>query len=194
MALEEIRAFIAVELPDRIKLSLSTIQAELKANKARAQWVAPNSIHLTLKFLGDISVASIPDVTRVMEEAAFGIAGFRLAVRGLGVFPDVRRMRVVWAGVTGDTDVLARLQKGLDLELAALGFAPESRPFTAHLTLARLRDDASPADRQNIGRLVSQASFEAGDFEVESVNLMRSQLTREGAIYTRLATISLERA
>ncbi|OGO40476.1 MAG: 2'-5' RNA ligase [Chloroflexi bacterium RBG_16_57_8] len=189
--MEEVRSFIAIELPENIKGRLGELQSRLQSGKSRARWVAPESIHLTLKFLGSISVSSIPDVTGVMEEAAFGIPPFRLGVRGLGVFPDARRVRVVWVGLDGELDELMQLQKRLDSGLASLGFAPESRPFTAHLTLARMRDEASPAEREAIGQLVSAASFEAGDFSVESVSLMKSQLTREGAIYSRLASAAL---
>ena len=191
MAVEDVRSFVAVELPDEIKASLSELQHRMKAGGARAQWVAPQSIHLTLKFLGDISVSSVPDVVALMEEAALGTGRLRLGVRGLGVFPDDRRVRVVWAGVTGDLDRLGALKKRLDEGLEVLGFAAESRPFAAHLTIARLREEASPAERQTIVRFVSGSSFEGADFPVDAISLMKSQLTREGAIYSRLASAAL---
>jgi 2'-5' RNA ligase len=153
--------------------------------------VAPEGIHLTLKFLGNISVSSIPDVTRVMEESAFGIPPFRLEVKGLGVFPDARRVRVVWVGMEGELDILISLQKRLDSELVTLGFSPETRPFTAHLTLARMRDEASPSERQAIGQLAAATDFNGGSFVVESVSLMKSQLTRDGAVYSRMASVQL---
>jgi RNA 2',3'-cyclic 3'-phosphodiesterase len=186
---EDIRAFIAVELPDRIKQKLSEIQERLKTGRSRAKWVAPESIHLTLKFLGGISPDTVSGVTQAMEEAVLGVAPFRLGVGGLGVFPDVKHVRVVWAGLTGDTAVLTQMQKDLDIALSRLGFTPESRPFTAHLTLARMRDEASPAERETVGKLVESTSFEGGDFVVDSLSLMRSQLRREGSIYTRMAAV-----
>jgi 2'-5' RNA ligase len=192
--IEEVRSFIAIELPEQIKQRLGQIQTKLKPGRSPAKWVAPEGIHLTLKFLGNISVSSIADVTRVMEEAAFGTPPFHLEVKGTGVFPDVKRVRVVWIGLAGELDKLIQLQKRLDRGLEGLGFAPETRPFTAHLTLARMRDEASPSERAAMGELVSKAEFDAGGFAVDRVNLMKSQLTREGAIYSRLASVALEPA
>ena len=188
---EDIRAFIAIELPEEIKAKLSEIQEQLKKGRARARWVAPGSIHLTLKFLGGISQDTVSGVTQAMEEAALGTAPFRLGVSGLGVFPNEKRVQVVWAGVSGDIEGLTQLQKELDSLLAKLGFAPESRPFTAHLTLARMRDEASPSEREALGKLVYSTAFEGGDFQVASMSLMRSQLRREGPIYTRIASALL---
>jgi 2'-5' RNA ligase len=191
VAIDEVRSFIAIELPGEVKLKLGEIETQLKSGRFRAKWVAPESIHLTLKFLGGISVDSIADVTRVMTEAAYGATPFRLGVRGLGVFPNPKRVQIVWVGVDGELDKLTRLQKRLDTGLASLGFVPESRAFTAHLTLARMRDEASPTEREGIGQLVTVTSFEAGEFTVDSISLMKSQLTREGPIYSRLASVAL---
>ncbi len=190
---EDIRAFIAIELPEEIKTKLTEIQDFLKSKSGRspAKWVAPGSIHLTLKFLGGISPDSVAGVTGAMEEAAIGTSPFRLGLKGLGVFPNPRRVQVVWAGLTGDVAALTQLQKDLDTALAALGFAPESRSFTAHLTLARIRDEASPAEREAIGKLVESTQFEGGEFGVASFSLMKSQLRREGPIYSQMASVQL---
>jgi 2'-5' RNA ligase len=189
--MEEVRAFIAIELPAEIKRSLGELENRFKSRNYRAKWVTAESIHLTLKFLGGISVDSISDVTHVIEKAAAGTPCFRLAVSGLGVFPNLQRVQIVWAGVTGELDELSRLQKRIDAGLESLRFIPESRPFTAHLTIARIRDEASPTERQSIGQLVAKTGFEGGEFNVESVSLMKSQLTREGPIYSRLASIAI---
>jgi len=189
--MEDIRAFIAIELPEAVKRKLSEIQEELKRSRIRAQWVAPDSIHLTLKFLGGISPDTVAGVTRAMEDAALGTAPFRLSVSGLGVFPDAGRVRVVWAGMAGGIDRLTQLQKDLDSGLTKLGFAAESRPFTAHLTLARIREEASPSERGALGQLVESSHFAGGEFPVDSVSLMRSQLRREGPIYTRIVAVPL---
>ncbi len=190
---EDIRAFIAIELPEEIKTKLTEMQDFLKSKSSRfpAKWVAPGSIHLTLKFLGGISPDSVAGVTDAMEEAAIGTSPFRLGLKGLGVFPNPRRVQVVWAGLTGDVAALTQLQKDLDTALAALGFAPESRSFTAHLTLARIRDEASPAEREAIGKLVESTQFEGGEFGVASFSLMKSQLRRDGPIYSQMASVQL---
>jgi 2'-5' RNA ligase len=191
--MEQIRAFIAVELPPDFKLALARLQDKLKSGgRAPVKWVEPDNIHLTLKFLGNIDAALIDRVTGVMQEAARGVHPFRVEMGGLGVFPGPGRVRIVWVGLTGDVAKLTQLQKGLDAALAPLGFTPESRPFTPHLTLARVRDNASPEQRQDLGRLVTATRFEVpGSIKVDAVHLMRSQLTREGPVYTRLSSLTL---
>jgi 2'-5' RNA ligase len=187
---DEIRSFIAIELPEAVKLNLSQLEAKLKSGRQTSiKWVAPDSIHLTLKFLGNIVVESIKDITQAMAEAAQGIPPFRLEVKDLGVFPNLKRVQVAWVGLQGEVDKLSQLQQRLDANLSRLGFAPEGRPFTPHLTIARLRDNASPAERQAFGQVITSTRFEAGAFTVDALNLMKSQLTREGPIYSRIGQV-----
>ena len=192
--MEQVRSFIAIELPDEVKSGLAQLQAQLKTGKQPpVKWVNPYSIHLTLKFLGSIAVDKISEITGAMEAAAQGISPFHLKVKDLGVFPNLRRVQVVWVGVSGEVDQLSRLQQGIESNLAPLGFTPESRPFRPHLTLARLREQASPDERQSFGQLIASTRFEAVyDFSVDSINLIRSQLTREGAIYSRISSVKLK--
>ena len=192
--MEQVRSFIAIELPDELKLGLTRLQEQLKSgSQAPVKWVDPYSIHLTLKFLGNIGTDMVGKVTRALEEAAQGISPFHLEAKGLGVFPSLKRVQVVWVGVTGEFDRLSQLQQRIESSLATLGFAAESRPFTPHLTLARLRDRARPDERQSLGQLIASTSFEtAYSLDVDSVHLMRSQLTREGAIYSRISSVKLK--
>jgi len=192
--MEQVRSFIAIELPDELKLGLTQLQAQLKlAKPPSVKWVGPHGIHLTLKFLGNVPVDRIGDITGAMEKAAQGISPFHLEVKDLGVFPNLRRVQVVWVGISGQVERLSQLQQRIESNLAPLGFAPESRPFTPHLTLARVRDQASPDERQGFGQLITNAKFEAAfKFEVEAISLMRSQLTREGAIYSRISSAGLK--
>ena len=191
--MEQIRSFIAIELPDELKSGLLRLQTQLKAaGHTSVKWVDPYSIHLTLKFLGNIAADRVGEITGVMETAARGISPFRLEVSGLGAFPNLRRVQVVWVGIRGEVDKLSQLQRSIDSGLAPLGFATESREFKPHLTIARLREWASLEERQNFGQLIANTGFEAVyRFGVDSVNLMRSQLTREGAIYSRLSSVGL---
>ena len=193
--MEQIRSFIAIELPDELKAGLTQLQSRFKLSKQPwVKWVDPYSIHLTLKFLGSIAVDRTGEITRAMEEAAQGIFPFYLEVKGLGVFPNLRRVQVAWVGVGGEVDKLGQLQQRIESNLAHLGFTPESRPFTPHLTLARLRDQASLDERQSFGQLIASTKFEAGfTIEVDAISLMRSQLTREGAIYSRISSVRLEK-
>ena len=191
--MEQIRSFIAIELPDEVKSALTQLQAQLKTGKPSSiKWADPYGIHLTLKFLGNIAVDKVSEITGAIEEAAQGISSFHLKVKGLGAFPNFKRVRVVWVGVEGELAPLKQLQQRIESNLVPLGFAPESRPFTPHLTLARLREQASPDARENFGQLLADTSFETTyGFKVDSVNLMRSELTREGAIYSRLSLVTL---
>ncbi len=192
--MELVRSFIAIELPDELRAGLARLQAQLKLGEPTPiKWVDPFSIHLTLKFLGNIAADRISEITRAMEEATQGIAPFHLEVKGLGVFPNPRRVQVVWVGISGEIDRLGQLQHHIESNLAPLGFSAESRPFTPHLTLARLRDRASPGERQGFGQLIASTRFEAVyTIKVNSLNLMRSQLTRGGAIYSRLSSVELK--
>jgi 2'-5' RNA ligase len=115
-----------------------------------------------------------------------------LEISGTGVFPSLNQVRVFWVGVGGEVDKLSRLQRNLDSTLATLGFAKEERPFVPHLTLARIKEGTSPAERNSFGELVGSAIF-AGKYhvEVEAIKLMRSQLTPAGALYTSLSVVAL---
>ncbi|MFB0558993.1 MAG: RNA 2',3'-cyclic phosphodiesterase [Dehalococcoidales bacterium] len=192
--MEQIRSFIAIELPDELKLGLTQLEARLKSGRQPwVKWVDPYSIHLTLKFLGSIAADRIDEITRAMEEAARGIPPFHLKVEDLGVFPNLRRVQVAWVGVGGEVDKLVQLQRRIESNLVPLGFTPESRTFTPHLTLARLRDQTPLDERQKFGQLIGSARFEAGTIEVDAISLMRSQLTKEGAIYSQISSVSLKK-
>ena len=192
--MEQVRSFIAIELPDKLKLALTQLEAQLKSGQQPSvKWVDPYSIHLTLKFLGNIGIDRVGVITKAMEEAVRGMTPFHLEVKGLGVFPNLRRVQVAWVGVGGEVAHLSQLQQRVESSLAPLGFATESRPFTPHLTIARLRDRASPDERQSFGRLIAGTRFDAVyDLNVDCVNLMKSQLTREGAIHSRISSVKLE--
>ncbi len=189
---EEIRAFIAIELPDDIREALGRVIAPLKSLQPDVKWVDPGSVHLTLKFLGYVAPDRVAEITEAITDAAVGIPPFSLEIKGLGVFPSLTRVRVVWIGVERETDKLLQLQKRLETSLEILGFPPEERDFTPHLTLARVRDNASPAERQELGQLIAANKVPSiGSFTAKSVSLMRSQLARTGAVYTQMAAIEL---
>ena len=191
--MEKIRAFIAIELPDAASDALSSVQGGLRAERhPYVKWVDPGGIHLTLKFLGNIDAGKVLAITDAIARAAQGVSPFRLKLGGLGAFPNPRRPNVIWVAVTGDVERLASLQRGIDRLLVPLGFSPESRPFTAHLTLGRLREGASAGERQRIGEFLATVQPEEVHFEVGEVSLMRSTLTPSGALYSRLSSVPLE--
>ena len=194
--MEQIRSFIAIELPDEVKSALAQLQAQLKTGKQPpVKWVDPYSVHLTLKFLGNIAADKTGEITGAIEKAAQGVSPFQLEVKDLGVFPNFRRVRVVWVGISGEVAQLSQLQKHIESNLSPLGFAPEVRPFTPHLTLARVREQASPVEQQSFGQLIASTRFEGVyGFSVDSINLMRSQLTSEGAIHSQISSVKLKKA
>jgi 2'-5' RNA ligase len=192
--MEEVRSFIAIELPDGVKRGLRELQAQLKAgSQAPIKWVDPENIHLTLKFLGNVAAGRIEAIAAAMTNAVKGTTPFSLEVKELGVFPNPRRVQIVWVGLGGETEKLAGLQQRIESAMARLGFAPENRRFTPHLTLARLRDRATPNERERLGQLIAETEFEASQsFNVDSVKLMRSQLTPQGPIYSQLSLAELK--
>jgi 2'-5' RNA ligase len=187
-----IRSFIAIELPENIKKELILLQNTLKAgNPSWLRWVSPDSIHLTLKFLGDISSDKIEEITMAVYDAAKGIDSFSLNIDSLGVFPNLNRIQVVWVGLVGDLDKLSRLQKQIETNMAILGYPEEGREFTPHLTLARVRFPPPPQESQKFTRLLTATKPGEGKISVTEVNLMESQLTPHGAIYSKLGSIVL---
>ncbi|MBN2186905.1 MAG: RNA 2',3'-cyclic phosphodiesterase [Dehalococcoidia bacterium] len=190
---EQVRSFIAIELPEEIKNGLARLRGELEREEQTfVKWVDVEGIHLTLKFLGNIPLKRVAEITSAMEEAAQGSSPFRLEVSNLGAFPNLKQPRVFWVGIGGEVDRLSSLQRNIDSALASLGFAREERPFTPHLTLARIRQGAPPGQRKSFGELVMSTSFD-GKYvaDVNAINLMRSQLTPTGAVYSCLAEVIL---
>jgi len=193
--IEKIRSFIAIELPAEVKQYLAELQKKLKAEKQlRIKWVRPEGIHLTLKFLGDIDMSMVKPVTQAMADAAAAITPFKLGIQQPGAFPNLQRAQVVWVGLGGEVDKLKQLHKKLDTNLAKLGFKTEQRPFKPHLTLARLGAEASAEQRQQLGELIAATRLEAGKaINVSDISLIKSQLTRDGAIYSRLGSVELSK-
>ena len=183
---EQIRSFIAIELPQKVQHGLGQLRSELERDEHPfVKWVNPESIHLTLKFLGNIPFKQVEEIAKAMGEAFRGIPPFHLEISGVGAFPNINRPRVIWVGIIGEIDKLLSLQQNIDSALAPFGFAKEERPFVPHLTLARIREGASTAEKKSLGELLISARFEISySIDVETISLMRSQLTPEGAIYT----------
>jgi 2'-5' RNA ligase len=190
---EAVRSFIAVELPAELVKRLKDFQSGLSSARLQyVKWVDPGSIHLTLKFLGDVELTRLEAVKESAAAAASLSHPFQLTTGSTGFFPGLQRARVFWLGLEGDIEDLGRLQQGMDRAMSMLGFDSENRPFTAHLTLARLREGCSGAQRLEFAGLVGPAVFEHGPpMQVKAAALMRSQLTPRGAVYTRLAEFLL---
>jgi RNA 2',3'-cyclic 3'-phosphodiesterase len=192
--LEKIRSFIAIELSEEIKTGLKQLQDRLKApDPSIAKWVDPHSIHLTLKFLGYVDADKIAAIIQSIHAATTTVNPFALQVDGLGSFPSPDRVQVIWVGLIGDLERLQVLQENIELYVAPLGFPTEKRRFTAHLTLARVRESVTPFQRQALGKVIAGTQTEPNlPVEVNSISLMRSRLTPAGAIYTKLSSVELK--
>jgi 2'-5' RNA ligase len=151
--------------------------------------VRPENIHLTLKFLGNINPADIENIGGVMSDAAHEFTPFTLKIGGLGFFPGIKRPRIVWVGLGGESQILFNLQRNLEDRLAALGFPKEKRGFKAHLTLGRIRD----AVHQSIAGQALERFSEPGDqqFTADRIILFRSELNPSGAKYSKLKETGL---
>lgn len=154
-------------------------------------WVAPTNLHLTLKFLGAVPETRIDSVAAALAEASLDVQPFEARIRGLGVFPSVGRPRIVWADVTDGAPQMTGLARRVDVALATLGFVPEERPFSPHVTLGRVRQlGRNPAFATALERA---AAREFGRIRVASASLMRSELGPRGALYTELVKVMLGR-
>lgn len=194
--MEEIRTFVAIELSEGIEGELRRVQEMLKEKIATShlRWVDPAKVHLTLKFLGNVPVDRIQEITAALKEACVGLSPFIMDVSGLGCFPTTNNPRVVWVGVQEETGRLKRLQERVEESLAVLGFKPERKPFRPHLTLGRVRKGAHVGARRIIGGIVSTTSVgDLGQMEVREISFMKSKLLPSGAQYSRLEKIALER-
>jgi 2'-5' RNA ligase len=187
-----VRCFIAIELPPDVFRVLQDLQTCLGKGRERgAKWVAPGGIHLTLKFLGDVPAERIAPIGSAMERVAAAGTPLALHLAGAGCFPSAERPRVLWVGMAGDTERLAKLQARMQAAMAELGFPREARLFTPHLTLARMRDLASAEDLARLGPAVRALSVPRVGFTAGEVALIRSDLLLSGAVYTILATSRL---
>ena len=195
---DTLRVFIALDIPPGAKAALSeTIQQLQLVIPSGVRWVDPGGIHLTLKFLGNIDSSLVDGILGAMRQASQGFGGrrFRLTLSGMGVFPNARQPRVLWAGAQGDLDSLERLQLLVDQAVCQLGFAPEKRPFRPHLTIGRVQDGVSPPARRTVGEAVAGTRLppvaEWAEWKVDALHLIRSTLTPHGAIYTSLGRVDL---
>ena len=185
-----LRLFIAIELSPAIRQAIGRVQEDLKRRLPPrvVRWTNPDGIHLTLKFLGDTPQEKTAAVIRGMQVAAAGFEPFELRVAGLGCFPNPRRARVLWAGLPDLPRPLAGVQRAIDLQMARLDFARETRPFSPHLTLGRVNDGASASERQALAELLNQSQVgELGVLAAQEIVLFQSDLRPAGAVYAALA-------
>ena len=190
---EQIRVFVAVELPDRVKTEFAGLVSSIDALGVRGvRTVRPGGIHLTLKFLGDVNVELVQGIQSAMVSAASRSAPFDLSLGDVGVFPNPAAARVLWVGVAGNLKRLNRLQQDVERSLSELGFRPERRRFNPHITAGRIRDSVSRSDQRRVTDALFSHEYARPPIRVESVSLIRSVLHPDGAIYEPIYTVGLE--
>ncbi|MGE5139202.1 MAG: RNA 2',3'-cyclic phosphodiesterase [Rudaea sp.] len=192
--MQDLRTFVAIDLGENLAQGLAALERQLRglpgANGVR--WVAVGNIHLTLKFMGNIPQGRVDELGEAVATAAARTGGLELYANGVGCFPDARRPRVVWVGLTGDVSRLSALASRIENALAAKGIPREDRGFTPHLTLGRVKREATTIERAKLGEAIKNLPpGEYGVIRADAVRFIKSDLRSEGPIYTTLRTISL---
>ena len=185
------RAFWAIDLNQQVRSALREFQQRLRNHLPPIGWVRPESLHLTVKFLGEIDEEQLASIQQAVENGIKGFSPFSLQIEGVGGFPNMNQPRVLWAGVSGQIADLQRLVLQVEEALIPLGFPAESKAFRGHLTLARIKQGS-----RDVGRALAQLKTldlhtVFGILPVHQLCLFRSELKPTGAVYHRLAEILL---
>lgn len=184
------RLFVAIELSKKVQSALARVQASLGKTFSDVRWTQPDRMHLTVKFLGDVADSDVDSTARAVRDVAANGSRFELVVEGTGCFPPQGFVKIVWAGVREETGSLLETAKQLDEALLPLGFPQELRPFSPHLTLARIRRDESDGALRTA---VDACTFAPVRQAVSKLTVMSSVLSRNGPTYTPICTAQLGR-
>jgi 2'-5' RNA ligase len=188
--LDTVRTFIAVPVSDEVKATIARVEEDLGGLGADVKWVDPRSVHLTLKFLGNVEAGRVGDVTSALRAALAGMSACGIVVAGAGTFPPGKKnVRVVWLGITEGKSALVEMASRVDEACAGLGFAREERPFSPHLTIGRVRRESGRL--ADLARGVGAVQFNSLKVDIDRVNLMRSELSPKGPTYTVLDSFAL---
>ncbi len=186
---QTLRTFIAIKLPNAVTAAISEVQEGMRSHGVKLRWVKPENVHLTLKFLGDVPKDDIEKIQSLMYDSAAACTPISLFAKGIGVFPGIKRPRVVWVGVSGELEALIGLKSRLEEGLEDLGFEKEKRSFKSHLTLGRVKGRVEP---KQLGDVIKKyEGFRSETFCAENVVLYQSELKPTGAVYTALARVPL---
>ena len=188
-----LRAFLASEVPTSFQDAILVATTDLRKNLGDdlIRWVPVHNVHLTLIFLGDISSTSLDLIKQMMTVEAAQVRAFEMQIEGLVSYPNPRRPRVLWVGLNAPV-ALTYLQHALEAAAARLGYAPEDREFSPHLTIGRVRQNVSPADQQKIRDALECTKVgNLGTVCVNGVHLFKSDLQPTGSLYTKLFSAPL---
>ncbi len=180
---ESIRSFLAFDMENEtVKKRLASVQKLLAQTGADLKLVEPQNIHITIRFLGDVTPNTVEKIFEEMKKIQF--TPFNVQINSLGAFPDLRYPRVVWAGITEGADQLKNVFNQLEPRLRSLGFAPDSKGFSPHLTIARVRTGINKAQLAEF--VAKNVNYDFGSIKAECLRLKRSDLTPRGPIYSTL--------
>ncbi len=187
-----LRAFIAVEIPLVIRQTVHNVTSNLrKGTGSLIRWVPTENMHLTLKFLGDISPANVDMLTQMMRAEADHFNCFEFHLIGLGSFPSAKRPRVIFIGIQAPAGLVA-LHRGIESASRRLGYESEERGFSPHLTIGRVKQNVTTSEQQIIRRALEETKIDSlGTARVDSVHLYKSDLKPTGSVYTRLFSAPL---
>ncbi len=177
------RLFIAFPLQREVEEKLGEMIAQLRNQGGRVKWVAPQNIHLTARFLGDTDERLVERLVSLIDDTAAKYSPVDAMIDKLGAFPNLSRPRVIWAGLHGNTEVLAKVARELELSVRKLRFEPEKRGFKAHLTLGRVKD---PSGLTSLTSYMQGFDLEEIPLTFDRLTLFKSTLTPQGPIYDRL--------
>lgn len=189
-----LRSFIAIEMPAEVQAAIASSTAGMQKAlpKPLVRWVASKNLHLTLKFLGDVSPANLDRLAEALKMESVRHEKFSFSVGGLGAFPTSRRPRVIWIGLEAPAS-LTGIQRAVEAVSSRMGYPAEDRPFSPHLTIGRVGQDVSPADLKRISAAIEETTVgPLGTVHVGAVHIFKSDLQPGGSVYTHLYAMPLK--
>lgn len=177
------RTFIALELSNEVREELSRLQEELKKVDADIKWAKAENIHLTLKFLGNVEEAKIEEIKKLLDNISSREKPFETSLFKLGAFPNLNYPRVIWVGIDKGCSEIEKIAGLVETELEKINFSREKRPFSAHLTLGRVKSGKNKAE---LKEKISSLQVQPKSCTINNITLFQSTLTPKGPIYTPL--------
>lgn len=189
--MKTIRTFVAIPLGDEVSRKAVRLILRLKEPGDGIKWVPTDNLHLTLKFLGEVDNTEVPAVCDVVRDVCADCDPFELRFAGIGGLPSIDRPKVLYAGIEDQTNSLTQIVSKLDQKYAELGFKPESRDYTPHLTLGRTRGSSRRAGDEVITRMQSEEQIEIGRMVVDQIQVIASFLDKQGPTYQVMGRVDL---
>jgi len=185
------RVFIAIELSEEVKKGIAQVQSEMMGSTNKVKWVEPSSMHVTLKFLGEVEDKRLNNIFDATDNVAAEFIPFQVEIKGTGAFPSIGRPKVLWVGIDQGSNELIRIVNKLEEKLFSCGFPREKKKWTPHITLGRVKQ---LKDKEFIRKVIDrEKQTQGGKMQVKYITVMQSRLTPQGAIYTPLKRFPLER-